>query len=514
MRYRLAGTLLACAIALAAPAGAGASEYVVSVMQDDNQLVYGTGAQREFALDGMQGLGVDAVRVTVLWEVVAPARKPRDTTNPRRYGAARWDRYDELVKSATRRGMAVYFDVTAPGPRWAHERTSDRANRRTWIPKAREWYRFIRALGKRYSGAYRDENAGRETLPRVAWWGLFNEPNQGGWLTPQAIKTKKGRILPVSPIIYRSLMIEGARGLISTGHADDLIVLGETAPLGVAPQGARRPLRPALFIRETFCLDDRLRPFRGEAARLRGCDKVKRLSVLSKLSRLTWGHHPYTKNLSPTTRHPHRDSISMASIRRLPALLDKIAKRTGLLPEGMPILLTEFGYETDPPDPFNGVSEKDQAEYLNLGDYIAFKNPRVFANTQFQLFDVPPQTQFPRNSRQYWFTFQSGLFRVDGSAKPSAHAYMMPFEVRPAGGNRHLFWGQVRFTPNGAKQTVYLQAKAPGGDWQNVGEPVNVENHLGFWEVTRESFPGVTWRAAWVSADGADLKLSREITTR
>lgn len=514
MKNRLGGTLIALALALGVPSGAHASEFLLSVMQDDNQLVYGTGAQREFALDAMQGLGVDAVRVTVLWEVVTGRGKPRDRSNPARYRRSRWDRYDELVKSATRRGIAVYFDVTAPGPAWAHGRTRDRANRRTWIPKAEEWGRFMTALGRRYSGTYRDENAGREILPRVSWWGLFNEPNQGGWLTPQAIKTKRGKVLPTSPIIYRNLVVEGAKALIRTRHADDLVVIGETAPLGVAPQGARRPLRPALFIREMFCLDARLRPFRGEAARLRGCDKVRRLSVLDKLSRITWGHHPYTKTLKPTEEHPHKDSISMASIRRLPALLDRIAKRTKLIPEGMPILLTEFGYETDPPDPFNGVSEAEQAEFLNLGDYIAFKNPRVFANTQFQLFDVPPQTQHPRNSRQYWFTFQSGLFRADGSAKPSAHAYIMPFEIRPAGGNRHLFWGQVRFTPNGAKQTVYLQAKAPGGEWQNVGAPVNVENHLGFWEVTRESFPGVTWRAAWVSADGADLKLSREITTK
>ena len=47
----------------------------------------------------------------------------------------------------------------------------------------------------------------------------------------------------------------------------------------------------------------------------------------------------------------------------------------------------------------NGIPLEKQAEYLNVGDYLAYKEPRVFANTQFQLFDVPPRKEFPRNSQ-------------------------------------------------------------------------------------------------------------------
>ena len=499
---------------LATPPRAEGAEFMLSVMQDDNQLVYGSGAQRENALTYMRALGVDAVRVTVLWQAAAPRRKLRNGANPAAYPRRNWDRYDELVKSATSRGLLVYFSVTAPGPAWAHAKSPDRANQRTWKPNPREFGKFFRALGRRYSGRYRDENAGRAVLPRVSWWGLFNEPNQGGWLTPQAQELPGVRgVVPTSPALYRELLVESARALIATGHQDDLALMGETAPLGVAPENERRPLRPAEFLRELFCLDNRLRRFRGRRAKARSCQRVGRLAVLKKMPRLAYGHHPYTKDLPPTEDPSHRDAISIANIKTLPALLDKIAARTRLIPSDMGVFLTEFGYESNPPDPINGVDSNLHAEYLNVGDYIAYRNPRVFANTQFQLFDVPPQTRFPRDTRQYWFTYQSGLFKDNGEPKPAASAYVMPFEARSAGGE-YLFWGQVRHTPNGIPQTVYLQAKDAGGNWQTVGDPVQVSNAVGFWDVTRPALPGQTWRVAWGSADGADIKISREITLR
>jgi hypothetical protein len=509
--------LLLCALALAtlalallAPARAHGAEFMLSVIQDDNQLVYGSAAQREHSLDVMQALGVDAVRATVLWDALAPRRRPRRAASPRSYRASQWDRYDDLVRSASRRGIHVYFSVTAPGPKWGHEKSPDVANRRTWKPKAREFGKFVQAVGRRYSGAYRDENQDRQALPRVTWWGLFNEPNQGGWLTPQAQRTKRGA-LPTSPILYRELLVESAAALLRTGHADDLVLWGETAPLGVSPSGDRRPLRPALFLRELFCLDRRLRRYRGAQAKLRRCERVKRLGVLERFPRLAFGHHPYTKTLPPTMNDRHPDSISMANLRKLPDLLDRIAAKTGLVPAGQPILLTEFGYETNPPDPFNGVSEQKQAEYINQGDYIAYRSPRVFATTQFLLFDVPPQKQFRRNSREYWFTYQSGLFDITGRPKQAAYAYMLPFEARRAPGDTFLFWGQVRFTPNGGNQTVYLQVRGPAGDWQNAGDPVTVTNNVGYFEAIRQAAPGQTWRMVWTSPDFSDIRISREV---
>jgi hypothetical protein len=399
--------------------------------------------------------------------------------------------------------------LTFPGPRWTQPKATDPPNQRTWMPNAREFARFYQAVAKRYSGSYHDENEGKGVLPRVSWWGIGNEPNQGGWLMPQTRKIG-GHLVPTSPAIYRDLLIAGANALIRTGHGMDTINMGETAPLGVPPQSERRPLRPALFLREMFCLDSRYRKYRGSAARARHCSSVKKLSVLKKLPRLVYAHHPYTKKTSPLKKDKSRDAITIANLGSLPTLLDKIAARTKLIPSGLGVVLTEFGWETNPPDKLNGISLANQAEWDNLGDYAAYSNPRVFANTQFLLFDVPPQKQYPKDSRAYWFTYQSGLFYSNGLGKPSATAYMLPFVIRPSGGGNDLFWGQVRFTPNGANQVVQLQRKQ-GSDWVNDGNPIQVTNAVGFWEQTRPAQKGASYRVLWVSPDGVGVLASREV---
>jgi hypothetical protein len=507
MRRLLIASALALTMLVAMAAQAHAAAFELSVMQDDNYLIYSNAQSRATALNRMKLMGVDAVRVSVLWDAVAPRKKLRNGANPKSYRAANWDKYDDLVRAAQQFGLRVYFDVTFPGPRWTQEKANDPANQRTWKPKTREFGRFFQAVAKRFSGSYHDENEGKGVLPRVDWWGIGNEPNQGGWLMPQTRRIG-GHLVPQSPAIYRDLLVAGAQALIKTGHTNDTINFGETAPLGVAPQSERRPLRPALFLRELFCLDSRYRPYRGTAAKARHCSSVKKLSILKKLPKLVYAHHPYTKKTSPLKKDKSRDAITIANLSALPTALDKIAKRTKLIPSGLGVVLTEFGWETNPPDKLNGISLANQAEWNNLGDYAAFQNPRVFANTQFLLFDVPPQRQYPKDSRAYWFTYQSGLFYSNGQRKPSATAYMLPFVIKRSGGS-YLFWGQVRFTPNGADQVVQLQRKQ-GNDWVNDGDPIQVTNAVGFWQLNRPAQQGATYRVAYTAPDASFMLTSRE----
>ncbi len=45
----------------------------------------------------------------------------------------------------------------------------------------------------------------------------------------------------------------------------------------------------------------------------------------------------------------------MANISNLGTLLDDLsAKTSGAIPAGLPLFMTEFGFETNPPDPFSG----------------------------------------------------------------------------------------------------------------------------------------------------------------
>ena len=513
--------LLACAVAMvlfALPAPAHAAPYMVSVMQDDNQLVYGNRAQLRNALDRMRGLGVEAVRATMLWKAIAPRstarRKPRgfNGAKPGEYPASAWDPYDALVRAARNRGITVNFNPTGAGPRWAHKRTRVKAAQGQFRPKPKLFRQFVHAAGRRYSGSYRDENQGKRKLPRVSWWAIWNEPNQPGWLTPQSQKKRGVGMIAMAPHLYRELLIGGAKGLLSTGHAADLLLIGELAPIGSAkkPNGIIPSLRPALFLREMFCVNRRYRRFRGRQAKARGCDKVGRLGVLERFPRLGFGHHPYTRKKAPRKREKRLDMLTIGNPSALPRALDKIAARTGLIPPQMPVFYTEHGYQTLP-DPFRGIPEELQAQYINESDFIAWKSPRIFSTAQFQLYDVPPRPEFPRDTPPYWATYQSGLFTAlpEGRAKVGANAYKFQLVARRRRGKARI-WGQARFVPNGAVYSVYLQERTPGSSsWVNSGAPVPVKSNQGFFRARRPTQPGSSWRAVWGEPDNARFEISR-----
>jgi hypothetical protein len=265
-----------------------------------------------------------------------------------------------------------------------------------------------------------------------------------------------------------------------------------------------------------FCVNRRYRPYEGRQAKARGCDKVGRLRVLDRFPRLGFGHHPYTRKAAPGKRERRLDMLTIGNAGALPRALDKIAARTGLIAPQMPVFFTEFGYQTLPPDPFRGVSEEQQAQYLNEADFIAWKSPRVFSTAQFQLYDVPPRTEFPRDTPPYWATYQSGIFTAlpEGRAKLAANAYKFQLVVRRRGGRARI-WGQARFAPNGATYAVTLQQRAPGSStWVTAGSPVPVTSNQGFFRARRPTQRGSSWRAVWGEPDNARFEISRVAVAR
>jgi hypothetical protein len=228
-----------------------------------------------------------------------------------------------------------------------------------------------------------------------------------------------------------------------------------------------------------------------------------------------WAHHPYTKDLPPTRRDRNRDSITMANIGELSGLLDALGARTGRVPAVNHTLLGEFGFETDPPDPYNGIGLQEHADYLNIGDFLAYRDPRVLANTQFLLRDVPPI--MGAKGKRRWFTYQSGLYFANGRPKPAAGSYLMPFHVTARNVDSvdstvNTFWGQVRFFPNRQYTTVHLQYRIRGSQiWETVGDPINVSNEMNFWEAAAAVRGSGSWRAVWIDPFTGLPTYSREI---
>ncbi|MGI8730431.1 MAG: hypothetical protein ACR2LK_10660 [Solirubrobacteraceae bacterium] len=486
-----------------APAQAAPDQ--VSIIMDDDELLYRGDRTSVRTLTTARSLGAEVVRATVLWRVVGEGanysrreirsiknrklrrkairqRRRFEADNPRRYPRGNWDRYDNLVKEATKLGMRVYFNVTGPGPiSYAHKRAprSQRRNAITYKPIATRFGRFVEAVGKRYSGSYRDENGTRERLPRVSTWSIWNEPNQAGWLSPQWEKIG-GEMVPSAPAQFRRLFLTGRKALAETGHGDDAILLGETAPAGSNSRGPRRSIRPVPFLRELACVDPDGKQYEGKDAKRRNCDEFDRFGPLQATA---FAHHPYTQNAAPTIAPRSPDNLTMGNIGLVGKVLDTVSAQSGgRIPANLPVLLTEFGYETKP-DPRNGISFERQAEYLQLAEFLAYNEPRVKATTQFQITDARPLRRFKRGSRNYWFTYQSGLFNAKGRAKPAAFAYALPFLTYPSGAGMTGVWGQLRFRPNGPVEaaTVFWHPTvdrkqtacgSPEAGWVQQGAPL------------------------------------------
>jgi hypothetical protein len=490
---------------------ARASDDQLSIMMDDDQLLYSGDDVRDAALHKMAAAGVDMVRVTVLWSVVANGAKTGHKQHVRfnRYGAANpkaypklnWDRYDRLVRATRQVGITPYFDVTPPGPSWGHARAprSEHANRKTWKPKPSEFAKFMTAVGKRFSGTYSDENDHHQRIPRVFVWAIGNEPNQGGWLTPQ---WEHGKL--TSPRLYRSLYFAARKALDRTGHGRDAIFIGETAPLGSSQRTSRSPVRPKLFIQQLLCA-----PGHTDG----GCSDFDKHGPLQATA---FAHHPYTKKLSPLQRDRNPDSITMANLNELPDMLDALSAQTGHIGTGLPIVSTEFGYETNPPDKYVGIPLQTQADWITLGDFITYSNPRIAGNTQFLLRDVPPLRRYSKTSRHYWFTYQSGILTRSGKPKPAAQAYAMPFLAQGTGVPLQAnVWGQLRFRPNnlpeGAQDQVQIDFKPADGsaDWAPLGSPIPVTNGRGYFTAQVTAPAAGRLRASWSSAQAPYFASSR-----
>jgi hypothetical protein len=462
------------AAALLAPAASHASKTQESVFQDDATLLYGGDAKRDQALDELQRLGVHTVRVNVRWNRYAPS--PTSATRPAFDAGDPWaypgfGEIDALVSGAERRGIQVLLTPTGPGPGWASRCKGSYETRRICKPSPGEFGQFVAALGRRY--------------PTVTRWSVWNEPNQGGWLTPQYEK-HGGKYVPWSPVVYRELVRSAAGALQGTGHGGDQLLLGETAPLGkTSGSYHKRSMPPALFYRELFCLDSKGRGLTGSAARTRGCASYPKLPVTGV------AHHPYTRGAAgaPRSRPSGSSDITLATISRLSLWVDRGANR-GRVPRGLPIWLTEYGFQTNPPDRY-GTSLTNQAAWLNESDWMAWNNSRIRSTAQYELYD----------ERSSASGFQTGLRFKDGKAKPALAAYRLP--IWPVATRTYTkLWLHVR--PAREPQAVTIQYLPKGKSaYRTLGTYTTDANGFAYVK-TRTKAP--YWRFTWNGATSRKAK--------
>ena len=77
------------AFALGGAPNAVASQSQTTTLQDDQLLIYSPPAQVAATLQTLKGMGIDRIRVSVVWSLVAP--KPNASKKPKHFNAANPD---------------------------------------------------------------------------------------------------------------------------------------------------------------------------------------------------------------------------------------------------------------------------------------------------------------------------------------------------------------------------------------------------------------------------------------
>ena len=556
---RIVAVSLASLAMLISGAPAHASTTQESVLQDDPQLLGASPVQLNNRLKLLKALGVDRLRVSVFWNNIAPGKfsqtKPRfpapGPSFPSSYPRGVWEPYDNLVLLAKHYNLGLLLTITGPAPAWATP--GRQAREGLFRPNPRDFREFAKAVGLRYSGFYPvgdnfnpqpttspalqigDIKVGTvqqqpkpvPRLPRVDGWSIWNEPNFPTWLSPVWLNNhpkKAGDMVAAAPHHYRKLVDAAWAGLTESGHGDDLIVIGETAPRGAKkPSQLGNAMPPAEFARELYCLKDNFKPYTGRAARQRSCpaNARERHTFRARHPGLFkakgYGHHPYSLDRlrwrKPTWKHPIKDNVPIANLRRLTNTLDRAAFYWGSQREPIPIWITEYGYQTKPPDPIAGVAPDRQGPLTSWGEYMAYRNPRVASTAQFLFVDDRPVNGCYSPIPGCWISWQSGLFTWDFKPKPFLQDYLRPIHLAGQRGRTAHLFGGYRPGPTGASILARVEHLSGGSGWRPIRNLL-VTNPRGYVNVrVRVPGPGLV-RILWRDPSNGSLSASRPVAVR
>ena len=281
--------------------------------------------------------------------------------------------------------------------------------------------------------------AAARRYPWVKKWTIWNEPNQLRWLRPG------------SPSLYVSRLLNPAYAALHRAIPGVQVGTGGTAPR--AATGGKSPIAWLEGLHAAHAHFD------------------------------AYSHNPYP--LSPLETPfsgacGYCTTVTMASLTRLITLVDKDFGTR-------PIWLTEYGYQTDPPDQYLGVSWADQARYESEAALRAYQLPQVAVLIHYLYRDEPDLG-----------AWQSGFQTDSGKIKPAFNAFRLPFAEVPGSGTRKALWGQIRAWPGRSSYTVQ---ELEGGRWRTIAGP-KLTSPRGFFELTVDAAPGTRFRF-WSPRDRA-----------
>jgi hypothetical protein len=370
---------LAVAVAVVLAPTASASQSLRIGIFDDGVVLYG---EPDLVFPQLQKTRTQLLRVNLWWSgpgISVATRKPKRPADPND-PSYNWDTYDRTVRFSIVNGIIPIFSIIGTPP-WANA-----AKGWNVAPtNARDLQNFAAAAQKRYSGTF--VNADGVVLPRVSLWMAWNEPNNPVFLKPQYRRTGKTWAIQ-SGRDYAKLCNAVVSGIKSVQRTSK-VACGATGPRGNNnPNSSRPSVSPIPFLRAM------------KAGGAEGFD--------------AYAQHPYygSPAETPSTKPPPGlrgqppTAVTLGNIDVLIGELDRLYGKK------MRVWVTEYGYQTNPPDGIFGVPWSKQAAYLAQAVSIVRANPRIDMFLWFLLRD-----------EQRLSGWQSGLMTYDGKRKPSFAAF-------------------------------------------------------------------------------------------
>ena len=249
--------------------------------------------------------------------------------------------------------------------------------------------------------------AAAHRFPWVRMWSAWNEPNSRTFA------------VPVSPAAYVRRVLNPAYASLHSASRANRVAGGETSPR-ITPSG----MSPLSF----------MRGMRAAHARLDA-----------------YAQHPYSVDRRETPFETTCSGCGYFTMARIATIRADVTQYFG----AKPLWLTEYGYQTNPPDRLLGVSYALQAKYIGEAALNVWEQPGVTMLIQFLVRDEP--------SIGGW---QSGLFTARGARKPAFYAFALPLAERARHSSQVVLWGQVR---PGSGRRAYALQRAVAGRWSAVG---------------------------------------------
>jgi hypothetical protein len=362
---------LAAATALCTGAATASRSFLVGIYDDPMSL--GT-PEKGFTM--FHNLRAQVVRVTLQWggSLGVAQKRPKVATDPDD-PAYDWGVYDRAVRLAKKQKIQILFSIVGT-PGWANKHRGARIAPTNF----RDLQKFALAAATRYSGTFK--TADDTVLPAVRLWLAWNEPNNPVFLAPQYRKVN-GRWLVWSAYQYAKICNAIYQGVHSTGLTGEKVACGATDPFGNnQPLSFRPSVSPLAFLRS-----------------------VKKYHLLRFDA---WAHHPYASRPSETPFTKPRAKATSVVLGNIDDLIKEVTRLYGK----KRIWLTEYGYQTRPPDRAFGVSWKNQAKYLAQAYSIARKNPRIDMMVWFLVKD-----------ERRLAGWQSGFMTANGTRKPAYYTF-------------------------------------------------------------------------------------------